>query len=355
MNSRNFATLLSRFLIGFSLFYLVACTPEDEKINPNTGISKGVYVVNKGINVGTLSLYDSASNTIQNDVFEKANSGVTIGNAFQSMSFIDDKAYLVASLSNKINVVDGKTFQLSRTITGFEQPRYILPGGARAFVSQWGKDGLTGSIQIIDIATAAIVKSISVGKGAERIGYVNSKLWVLNSGGLGQDSTITVVDIFNNVDTIVKTIAVSPGPNSLVLDANGDAWVLCGSYSNKNGGGKLLKINRTEKIELSFDVPSLASNLVIDKSGYSIYFIANNKIWYKDIQNFGKTPPSVLNISKAFQSPNALGINPTTGNIFCGDALNSTSSGTLNIIDVKTLAIKDSLKIGIAPNAFIFR
>jgi YVTN family beta-propeller protein len=352
---KKIVTKFGRTIFGISCLCLAACTVEDDK--PFTDFSKGVLIVNEGSTVGTLSLYDKKSGAVQNDVFEKANGGATIGNSFQSMSFSDTKAYLIAGKSNKIVITDPKTFQTTGTITGFEQPRFILYGGKRAFISQWGNDGMSGNLQVIDLDSSRIVKTVATGKGPDRMAYVNNYLWILNSGGLGKDSTITVLDIVKNADSLVKTISVPLGPNSIVKDANGEAWILCGGYADRNQVGKLIKI-KNDKIELSFDVPKLARNLVSDKSGYNLYFLAEGKIWQKDIQNFGKTAPSVLNIKKSFQYPYALGVNTETDNtenIYCGDALELKSSGTVFVIDKTTLAIKDSVKVGIGPNAFIFR
>jgi DNA-binding beta-propeller fold protein YncE len=355
MFSTNSVLKINRLLVGILCLYLTSCTPEDSIPTTATDLTKGVYVINEGTTIGTLSIYNRTTATVQNDVFEKANGGSTIGNSFQSMSFVNSYAYFVSSKSNKIVISDSKSFTISKTITGLDQPRNIFFGGKRAFIPQWGSDGLTGSIQVIDTTTSAIVKNIPTGKGPEKMAFINNLLWVINSGGAGKDSTINQIDIINNADTLVRTMTVPIGPNSLITDANNETWVLCGGYADRSGNGKLLKI-KDNKIELSFDVPKLASNLIIDKGGFNLYFIAEGKIWQKDILNFGKTPPSVFGgIKKTFDNLTAIGVDTDTENFYCADALDSKSSGTIYIFDKTTFAEKNNFKVGIKPIRFIFR
>jgi hypothetical protein len=355
MFSTKFVLKIYSLIIGFTCLFFVSCTPEDSKPTTATDLSKGVYIINEGNSVGTLNIYNRTSAIVQTDVFERANVGSTIGNSFESMSFANSNAYFISSKSNKIVITNAKTFITSKTITGFEQPRNIIFGGKRAFISQWGNDGLTGSIQVIDTTNSTIVKSIPTGKGPDKITFINNLLWVINSGGIGKDSTINQFDIINNADTLVRTITVPLGPNSIITDANNDTWVLCGGYADRNGTGKLVKI-KDNKIELSFDVPKLAANLITDKGGFNLYFIADGKIWQKDILNFGKTPPSVFGgIKKTFDNLTAIGVDTETENFYCGDALDSKSSGTVYIFDKTTFAEKSSFKVGIKPIRFIFK
>ena len=48
--------------------------------------------------------------------------------------------------------------------------KYFLPvSNTVAYVSQWGKDGLNGSLARIDLATNKVVKVIPVGTGPEKM------------------------------------------------------------------------------------------------------------------------------------------------------------------------------------------
>ena len=147
---------------------------------------------------------------------------------------------------------------------------------------------------------------------------------------------------------------VGLAPNSIVQDANGDMWVLCGGYFDRAGGGKLVKL-RNGAVELSFDVPKYASSIVTDKSKSTLYFIGNNQIYSKDLLNFGTTPPSVFLKPNGSTSLYTLGVDPKTGYIWCGDALDYTKAGVVYIIDPTTKTEKKKLTVGTAPNGFIFQ
>jgi DNA-binding beta-propeller fold protein YncE len=344
---------ISNLLMGISCLYFTSCTPEDDKPKPAEDVkyTTGVFVIN---DAGTLSFYNRDTKVIQNDVFEKANGGVKIGNGLQYGSFLTKKGYFVASKSNNVTVVNPQDFKTITTISGFQQPRYIINIGGRAFISQWGTNGLTGSIQVIDTVTNTITSSFETGKGPERLEYINNLLWVLNSGGAGKDSTIQQFYLAGNKDSLVKTISLPLGPRDIIKDANGDVWVLCSSYPDRTESGKLVKL-REDKVELSFDIPKGADKFTKNKLGSTLYFIADNKIWQKDILNFGKTPPSVFSgIKQTFQNLTAIGID-TDENFYCADALDSKTSGNVYIFDKTTFEEKNKFTVGIKPIGFVFK
>ncbi len=356
---------INRLIIGILCLYLVSCTPEDDKpdLSGNSKYLDGVLIINGGnaTSSGSVSFFNRETNVIENDVFEKANGNAAIGGTLNSLYFRNDTAYLVSTDANKI-VVAGKTFQKIQTINGLEQPRDMVEDflnldlslkTRRAFVTQWGANGTNGSIKVINIGTGEIASTIKTNKGPEKMLYVNRLLWVINSGGAAKDSTIQQFDL--TTDTLFKTLIVPLNPRDIIKDANSDVWVLCGGYPDRAESGKLVKL-KDNQVVLSFDVPKGADKLVKDKSGNNLYFIADNKIWQKDILSFGKTPPSVFGgIKKSFQNLTAIGIDTDTENFYCADAIDSKTSGTVFIFDKTTYAEKSSVKVGIKPIGFIFK
>ena len=351
-------------IMKFNKFYLVsalvglilllnACNAEDDK--PFDDYSSGVFITNEGKfsgGTGTVDFYDRSIGGIKNDIFTKENNGASIGNILQSMGFYKDTAYLVVNNANKLSLVNYKSFKSITTINGFTLPRYYLNVNATfGYVSDWGANGLTGSIKVLDHATKTIAKTIITGKGADKMILIGTTVWVVNSGGFGKDSTVSIVSTV--ADSVLSTIQVGLGPNSIVQDGNGDIWVLCGGYFDRSESGKLVKI-RNNKVEYSFDVPKSASALVTDMSKSILYFIANGKIYQKDIANFGANPPSVFITQPYFRVPYSLGIDSKSGYLYCTDAKDYSSEGRLYIFDPQTKVLKDSVKTGIVPGNIYF-
>lgn len=338
--------------LGLCIFFLGfnACKPADETALGN--YSSGVFITCDGAfpsGTGVVSFYNRAD-AAQVDIFGKENNSAALGNTVQSMTLYNGKAYIMVNNANKIVITDAKTFQTPETVTGINYPHQFLPlDKTRAYVSEWGEKGLKGAIKVYDIVNKTFAKTILTGgSGAGNMLRIGATVWVINNSGLNftkADSTIALVDV--DRDSVTKTIKVGGSPNSMVQDVNGDVWVLCGS-------GKLVKI-RNGVIDLTFDVPQYSTRLTGDLTSSNLYFTSGNKVYQKDLLNFGKTPPSVFLTQPYLNSPYSLGFDPKTGYMYCGDAENYASAGTVYIFDPATKALKDSTKVGIAPNGFIFQ
>lgn len=353
MNLLKFSLFLGLYMLflGFN-----ACTPTDE--TPSGSYSNGVFITCDGAfpsGTGMVSFYNR-QDAAQADIFGKENNSAALGNTVQSMSLYNGKAYIMVNNANKMVITDAKTFQNPETITGINYPHQFLPiDKTRAYASEWGDKGVKGGVKIYDFVNKTFVKTISTGGfGAGNMLRIGSTVWVINNSGTKYpeyDSTVVIIDV--DRDSVTKTIKVSPSPNSMVQDVNGDVWVLCSTAVG--APGSLVKI-RNGAVELPiFTVPAFASRLTGDLTNSNLYFTAGNKIYQKDLSNFGKTPPSVFLTQPYLQSPYSLGFDPKTGYLYCGDAENYSSAGTVYIFDPVTKALKDSTKVGIAPNGFIFQ
>jgi hypothetical protein len=340
-----------KFLLSFLLLIALfnACKPEDE--NPSGAYSNGVFIVNEGPfsgGSGSVDFYDRQK-TVTNDIYAKANNGAKIGSILQSMTIYGGKAYLMVNNANKVIITDPNTFLNTGEVTSFAYPNYMQPiDKTRGYVSEWGKDGVNGAIKVFDFELKTVAKTIPLKRlGAGSMLSTGQALWVVNNSGLSfpkQDSTVTVVDIA--ADSIVRYIKVDESPNSIVQDANGEIWVLCSKSLNK------IKNNA---VEFSIKVPDYSSRLTTDITKTNLYFVNGNKIYQKDLLNFGKNTPSVFLSQPYLVSPYAIGFDPKSGLMYCGDAKNYNSAGKVYIFDPSSKALKDSLTVGIAPNGFVFQ
>lgn len=221
---------LFSFLILSSFF--IAC--KDDKAVGSGNFTEGAFVTCEGAfngGTGTVTFINEELPEPLQDIFGAQNDGAAIGNILQSATIIDGKMYLVVNNANKVVVVDAKTFKFEAEITGFALPRYLIGvGGGKAFVSQWGADGLTGSVAVVQLSSFKIEKTIfGIGSGCERMIKSGGSVWVANSGGFGTDST--VVEIGISTESKLKTIQTGENPNSFATDGIGNVWVLSkGAY-----------------------------------------------------------------------------------------------------------------------------
>lgn len=350
---------LFNYLLVFSasLLFFNSCKKDDDGPNFPDTYTNGVFVLNQGnfnrANA-SVSFYKPADKSTESSIFEKVN-GRAAGDVLQSMTVYDDKAYLVVNNSNRIEIVDEKSFQTLGTITGLALPRHMLVLNAdKAYVSQWGDGILPGGVAVINLRTNSIEKIIETGEGAEKMLLENGKLYVCNSGGLSADETVAVVN--TNTDEVEKRIKVSDGP-SQIESAHGSIWVLCaGLFDATTGGftdGALARIN-ADTLTAKITIPNFPQNLV-QKSGASVtdlYFAVFDGLYKASVVPGVAGVPLPVKVNSA--SYYGLGVEPATGRLFAADAKDFQSNGEVYILNENGSAV-DSFDVGIAPGYFWFQ
>jgi hypothetical protein len=270
--------------------------------------------------------------------------------------------------ANKVVIVNSSDFVKTGSIDSLVLPRYFLPIGTtnKAYISEYGKDTATGgnmgSIRVYDVVNKTVVKRILLKtKGANQMLLTGAKVYVGNDGGnvVGSavDSVVSVVSA--NGDSLVKTIPLGAGAynvKGMTLDVNNDLWVLCTGDWNKPSTGKLIKLHG-EVVERTFDVPIGATDLVTDASKYNLYFIADNKIYTKDILNFGATPPTVwMTNATTFKYLSGMGYDPKSGFLFVADLGKAADAvpPQVHVINPSDKVLKYSKIVGNVPSGFYF-
>src|SRR5690606_34021337 len=80
-------------------------------------------------------------------------------------------------------------------------------------------------VYVFDATSFEKIDSVSTGAGPNDIKLINDKLFVMNTGGWTNDSTITVIDALSfDVDTILK---VGDMPLGCAVDDDNNLVVLC--------------------------------------------------------------------------------------------------------------------------------
>jgi len=353
--------ILKKFLLIAAILatIFVSCSKDDEK-PIDTGYLHGVFITNEGgfmSNNGSISYYDIDSGKVTNNLFQMINGRVP-GDVVQSFGVAGNKGFIVVNNSQKVEVVDMESFESLGTITGVDYPRYFI--GIDNDKGYLTNGSFAGKVYIINLVTLELTDSIAVGNGPENIVKSGNYVFVANSGGWTNDSTVSVIDV--TTDQVIKTIHAGDNPTDLVVDNNGDIWVLCKGKvvydQNWNitdeTDSKLVKINGGNRsVEETFVVGQTGdffnpNRLAISNDGQNIFFGEAGGIYRMNIAD-SNVPTSVF-IAKQYYG---LDIDPDNGTVYCLKANGFDANGMVYMYNSNGI-LTDSLGVGIAPNGATF-
>ena len=181
--------------------------------------TNAVYVGNQGnfsdAN-GSVSIYSPSAGTVVTDGIENLNTLV------QSITIHEDRGYIMANTSDRIDVFDVTTNTRTGQITDIASPRYLaVVDAGKAYVSNL----FSSSVSVIDLSTNMAAGTVTVGSNPEDIAVIGNKAYVANNG-FGFDSTLTVIDV--TTDMPLQTIDLEcDGPRFLEADGQDELWVFC--------------------------------------------------------------------------------------------------------------------------------
>lgn len=352
---KNQNLILALLLTGLTA---VSCKKDkqEEPAKASSGYSNGVFIIHEGAfqaNNSSISFYSKEKNTLYNDIFATLNSR-PLGDVAQSMTIHNGRGYILINNSQRVEVVNMSDFK-SAGVFNLPSPRYALGiTNDKLYVSDWGATGVEGSVKVISTSGLTVSKTIATGAGAEQMLVHSNRVYVCNSGGYSNDSTVTVIDA--TTDAVLSTIKVGVNPTAIKLDASNNIWVLCkGAYGDQQGNGQtiaeLVKINTaTGKVESRMQIGTLGhhpSRLAISKDGTKLFYedggIYKYSIWDSAL-------PTQAFISKSFYG---LDVDPSTDYIYGADAKNYQVKGVVYRYNPSGTLV-DSLQVGVAPSGFTF-
>jgi len=339
--------LLLVLLLGF---FISNCS-EDTELKPEvTGAFKeGVFIANEGVfrwNNASLSFYNTSNDSLRREVF-KSTTGKALGDVAQSIRlFRDSLLFIVVNNSEKIEVMNTRTGQAIATIPGMQSPRYTAQVNDSTI---WVTDLYANHLTSINLNSLTNSGQVETGKPTEAIVRYQNKVFVSNWSG---DSTVQVIDIENK--TVTHTLQVSSEPNSMVLDAKNQLWVLCaGGYNPAEAKTPALYRIDPEQMQIQQTFTfqqekAYPEKLVANKTGNRLYYL-NGDVFAMSI-NDRKLPeqPHIQAQGRVFYG---LYIHPVTGRIWVSDAKDYVQQGTVFIYTAEA-ALHGQFQAGIIPSAF---
>ncbi len=338
------------FLLAFGLFAFMACekTEPITPIDPNRISAADVVVVNEGNfqwGNASVSLYNSQTDEVLEEVFRNNNQDVPLGDVFQSMTQIGSTGYLVMNNSNHIKLVDLNTFKSLGRIDQLNSPRYMLPiSQQKAYVS----DLYEKAIYVVDLQAKQVVGSITAGGHTEEMILLNGRAFVTQV----DSNEVLVID--TQQDSIIHRIKTAASPRYLELDKNQKLWVSCTGRGDQPSA--LLQINPSSlNIEKRLTDQSQAGfigEIELSPNKEELYYLSHTGLKKISITD------SLLSATDFISSQNrniyGFSVNPSNGEIYLCDAIDFQQNGRIYQYAASGALLND-FSVGIIPGDVYFK
>ena len=349
------------YLPTLILTLLAACTPEIPE-NQEFIKTSGVFVLNEGnftYGNASLSFIDVETNTIENQVFFRAN-GFPLGDVAQSMTIKASTGFIVVNNSGKVLVINTKTFTHQATITGLTSPRYLeIINESKAYIT----DLYAHEITIIDPNDYTITGTINTGCSTEQMIRWSDFILVLNWSYGDQ-----ILKIDTGSDEVIDSLKVTLQPNSMILDQEDRLWVLSdGGYAGSSTGNEIpaLTIIDPSSLEIiqEFQFPGLdysPNHLCTNYTRDTLYFLTtgwageltlNTGIYRMSIED--EQLPDQAWIPQGDRHFYAMGIDPGSSCVYVSDPKDYLQKGMVYRYSSSGILI-DSLQADRLPGFFAF-
>ena len=353
-----------------AVLLLAACESSGpaEKEDFDTGGSAGVFCLCEGnMNAGnaSLSYYDPAARTVQNEVFYRAN-GAKLGDVAQSIFLREGRVFIPMDNSGVFWAIDADTFRVEGKLEAASSqhpdennhivaPRYIhFLNDEKAYVTQiWDPRiyivnprtyEITGYIQTdMDFETGSTEQMVQYDK------YVFTNCW-------SYQNRILVID--TETDTVCDEITVGIQPTSLVMDKYNKIWTVTdGGYEGSPYGHEAPSLYcidaATRKVEkqFKFKFGDWPSEVQLNGTRDTLYFI-NKAIWRLPVTatNFPVKPFVPYQNTLYY----GLTVNPFNSEVYVADAIDYVQDGVILRYSPEG-ELLDEFYVGIIPGAFCWR
>jgi len=349
-----------RLLIMAGAVCLTSCVKENPKPEVKAGFSHGAYITNEGAygnSNGSVSYFDTDSAKMLNHIFEAVN-GRPLGDVVLSFSAAGNQGFIVVNNSQKVEVVDLKTFTSKGVIDGLSCPRsFLAVNDKKGYLTDGNSNG---HVYVIDLNTLKITDTIPCGSGPGKMILYNQTMLVANAGGLGNDSTLTVIN--TATDQVSATWQVGVNPADMVMDKDNQVWILCVGKVvwnmdwtiGEETSSSLVVLNAVSgNLKKTINIGSVGDfywplRIGINKNKDRIYYLEAGGIY--SINSDGTNKESQPLVAKNLYG---FGVDPETDLIYALYAPSFTTSGWLFRYKPDGIRL-DSLEVGIGPSQIAF-
>jgi len=340
-----------RSLLCIFLLFGISCVKDKPIVQNNenpssvyTGETGRIFVLNEGnfgSGNGSVSLYEPYSGSVTEDYFFKQNN-TQAGDVVQSMFKHNGSYFLVVNNSGKIYKLNAG-FKITGTLSGLTSPRYLIPLQYNRLMVT---DLYSNTLTIFDPDNMQVVQTIAFPGWGERMEKYLNKIFITNM----KKNFLYVFDIYSS--QITDSIPVAKGSHSLQWDKNGKLWVLCNGDIMQSVPGALYRINPvTHQVEWSASFASgNPHSLCINPTRDTLYYILNGI--YRISINATQLPSSVF-IPQGNKNFYALGVHPSSGNLYVSDAKDYLQKSDIYVYRSNGTLL-GSFKAGIISGNFFF-
>ncbi|WP_394760010.1 YncE family protein [Flavobacterium sp.] len=351
----KFSKLFLVALMSFPLFF--SCSnDEDVPVAPVLGAyENGTFILNEGSSgQGSVSFIGNDLTSFTQDVHAIVNPGDLFGKYVQSMFLNGDYAYIIAGGSNKINVVNRKTFKLVAKIeTGLVAPRYGVVVNGKAYVTNANTysyaNPSTGNtddyVAVINLTTNLVESTIPLNATANRILVENGKLYISepynNTKVLVVNPTTNTLETPLNVGSDADTMEVK----------NGFLYALRSPYG---GPSEIVKVKLSDATTSTVVFPAAlndAKNLDIYES--KIYYTVGTSVYAMDIAATTASTTAIFSYTSTSAYGIMYGFAVNGGRIYIADGGDFTANSKAYIYSL-TGTLQKEMTVGVGPNGFYF-
>ena len=299
---------------------------------------------------GSITLYETGSAITTPDAIPNLNTLV------QNIFLHNDKGYIMANTSNRIDVVDLTSNTRISQIINVPSPRYMaFASDQKAYVSNLFSESVT----VINLDDNCPEDTIGVGPNPEDIAVVAGRAYVANHG-FGAGTTLSVIDIAT--DSLIETIDVAcDGPRTLEVDYDEELWVFCTGNTVYNDdfteiiaetNGQVIVLDgatgaEVDRIELDAQLGAASGgqDAFYDLTTREAYAVQGNNILVFDTRTNMQLEPIAIPGEEAI---GAVAYEAGTDQLYLGRITSFTTAGFVSIHD-RNGAETTRFTTGVAP------